>query len=102
MTRSVSSALLLALLAGCPMPTDAPTGPRQVVPPPALGGTVEAARPVPALSGGTLTLLRDGHTAVAADPDRDHVFIADVRERTVLADIPVDSGDEPGRSVEDE
>jgi hypothetical protein len=102
MTRSLASALLLALLAGCPMPTDAPAGPRQVVPPPALGGTVEAARPVPALSGGTLTLLRDGHTAVAADPDRDRVFIADVRERTVLADIPLDPGDEPGRSVEDE
>jgi mono/diheme cytochrome c family protein len=57
---------------------------------------------VPPLSGGTLTLLRDGRTAVAADPDRDRIFITDLTELAVVADLPLDAGDEPGRSVEDE
>src|SRR6185436_19631963 len=94
------SLLLFALLfAGCP-PPDRTTARGPVVPPPTLGGTVAAPRPVPPLAGGTLTLLRDGRTAVAADPDRDHIFIADLKERAVVADLPLDPGDEPGRSVE--
>src|SRR4051794_25096931 len=32
----------------------------------------------PPISGGTLTVLADGHTAVAADPDRDRVWIANL------------------------
>ena len=102
MAPSRSLLLMALLLGGCPPPTERVVARKQVVPPPTLGGTVEAARPVPALSGGTLTLLRDGRTAVAADPDRDRIFIADVRERAVIAEMPLQPGDEPGRSVEDE
>jgi cytochrome c553 len=101
MVRPRTALLPLALLLGaCPLPPNH-EAPRQVVPPPSLGMTVEASRPVPPLSGGTLTVLADGHTAVAADPDRDRVFVADLRERTLLADLPLTAGDEPGRSVED-
>jgi hypothetical protein len=103
MGRFVASVVPLALLlGGCPPPPQNRAEPRRVVPPPALGGTVKAGRPVPALSGGTLTLLRDGRTAVVADPDRDRIFVVDLKERAVLADLPLEAGDEPGRSVVDE
>src|SRR5262245_4218148 len=36
--------------------------------PPQFGSTVSAAVAPPAISGGTLRILADGHTAVAADP----------------------------------
>jgi hypothetical protein len=45
---------------------------------PQFGSTVAAAVPPPAISGGTLRILADGHTAVAADPDRDRVYVVDL------------------------
>lgn len=51
----------------------------------------------PAISGGTLTVLADGRTAVAADPDRDRIFVVDVPARRLLAAVPLAPGDEPGR-----
>lgn len=55
----------------------------------------------PALSGGTLLVLRDGKTAVAADPDRDLIWLADLARLQQTGRIELQSGDEPGRLVED-
>jgi cytochrome c553 len=54
----------------------------------------------PAISGGTLLVLADGVTAVAADPDRDRVSIVDLQQLSVV-NVPLQAGDEPGRVVED-
>lgn len=62
-----------------------------------------AQRPPPAISGGTLIVLADGHTAVAADSDRDRVHVVDlapVGSPEVLASLELESGSEPGRLVE--
>ncbi|WP_437676316.1 c-type cytochrome [Sorangium sp. So ce131] len=56
--------------------------------------------PPPAISGGTLLISRDGHTAVAADADRDRVFIVDLSGGEPAA-VLLEAGDEPGRLVED-
>jgi hypothetical protein len=62
---------------------------------------VQQETPPPPISGGTLTMLADGQTAVAADADRDHVFAVDVVAQRVTADIALAAGDEPGRVVQD-
>ncbi|WP_437609427.1 cytochrome-c peroxidase [Sorangium sp. So ce834] len=56
--------------------------------------------PPPAISGGTLLLAADGRTAVAADPDRDRVWIVDLDGGEPAA-VALARGDEPGRLVED-
>lgn len=53
------------------------------------------------ISGGTLTVLADGHTAVASDPDRDKIFVVDLEQRKLTTTISLSAGEEPGRSVED-
>jgi hypothetical protein len=65
------------------------------------GGTegVSASHAAP-VSGGTLLVLDDGVTAVAADPDRDKVFIVDLGSQAVR-EVALEPLDEPGRSVED-
>jgi hypothetical protein len=77
--------------------------------PPGVGGGLQptipttptkAATPVPPLSGGTLVVLADGHTAVASDPERDQVYVVDVQAGAVRA-AALQAGDEPGRVVED-
>ena len=68
---------------------------------PQYGSTVAAAVPPPAISGGTLRILADGHTAVAADPDRDQVYIVDLASKTVRWTVALNAGDEPGRVVAD-
>ena len=62
---------------------------------------VNSSHAVP-VSGGTLIVARDGHTAIAADPDRDRVFIVDLdgTEHRVN-EVRLEAGDEPGRLVED-
>ena len=55
----------------------------------------------PALSGGTLLVLSDGTTAVAADADRDVIWLADLTKLTQSGRIDLQSGDEPGRLVQD-
>ena len=60
---------------------------------------VNAGHAVP-VSGGTLTIARDGHTALAADPDRDRVFIVDI-DGDRKSEVRLEAGDEPGRLVED-
>lgn len=57
--------------------------------------------PPPPISGGTLLVLRDGRTAVAADPDRDRVIVIDLDEGWVRFDLTTEPGDEPGRVAED-
>ncbi len=62
---------------------------------------VTLAVPPPAVSGGTLRVLADGRTAVAADPDRDRVYVVDLTAKAVTATVTLNQGDEPGRVIED-
>jgi hypothetical protein len=55
----------------------------------------------PPISGGTLIIAQDGKTAVAADPDRDKVYIVDLKTRKLLHTVALQPGDEPGRLAED-
>ena len=71
---------------------DAPLPPRPEV--------VVSATPPPAISGGTLILNDLGDKAFASDPDRDRVLITDVVGRKLIAQIPLQDGDEPGRLVQ--
>jgi DNA-binding beta-propeller fold protein YncE/mono/diheme cytochrome c family protein len=57
---------------------------------------VVASRPPPALSGGTLNISPDGKIAVAADPDRDKVYVVDLASR-LSRTIQLTRGAEPGR-----
>src|SRR3954454_10623524 len=86
-----------AAVGGGATPTPAIFSPFQ----PQYGSTVAAAVPPPAISGGTLRILADGHTAVAADPARDQVYIVDLVSRAVRSTVVLNPGDEPGRVVAD-
>jgi mono/diheme cytochrome c family protein len=70
-------------------PTVLPTSPTQ------------AAKPVPPISGGTLLALKDGKTVVAADPDRDALYVVDLGSNTVSLTFSFNGGDEPGRLIQD-
>jgi len=48
-----------------------------------------------------LLALADGVTALAADPDRDQIYVVDVGDLTATATIRLNAGDEPGRLVQD-
>ncbi|HSS37421.1 MAG TPA: c-type cytochrome, partial [Polyangia bacterium] len=69
--------------------------------PPSLGTTYSQPAAPPAITGGTLLVLADGKTAVAADPDRDAIYVVDLPSRTVTQTISLEPGDEPGRLVQD-
>ena len=69
--------------------------------PPNFDTSVSAADPPPAISGGTLAILPDGVTAVAADPDRDTIAVANLTTSTLTASIALQPHDEPGRLVAD-
>jgi hypothetical protein len=114
--RIVVGTLLLSSFAvvGCAGPGDAITDPSHNIdmsfpdfdagpsgPPPSFGPTVSAPTPPPALSGGTLLVLKDGHTALAADPDRDQAYVVDLKAGSVTSTIALTAGDEPGRAVQD-
>lgn len=60
---------------------------------------INAETPPPPISGGTLAVTSDGAFVVAADPDRDRVLIVDAATRTVVQEIALNPGDEPGRVV---
>jgi mono/diheme cytochrome c family protein len=62
---------------------------------------VTADRPPPPVSGGTLLVLRDGHTAIVSDPDRDQIIVVDTTTLKASTPIALTQGDEPGRLVED-
>jgi hypothetical protein len=57
--------------------------------------------PPPPISGGTLTMGKDGRTVIAADSDRDRIYVVDIPSRTVKYSIPVAKGAEPGRVAVD-
>ena len=95
LTRAIGSfALLLGgvslAMAGC---GGDPAQPR-------FGSTESAAKMPPPITGGTLLALADGRTVVAADPDRDAVFVVDLPSKQVRR-VALQPGDEPGRLVED-
>ena len=58
-----------------------------------------AAKPPPPISGGTLHVTSNG-LAVAADSDRDMVFLVDLNTKKITK-IALEDGDEPGRIIED-
>ena len=62
------------------------------------GKTKRAEHSAPVV-GGTLLVTRDGQTIVAADPDRDAVFVVDAASR-VVSKVSLSRGDEPGRIAE--
>ncbi len=98
--RIVGSCLLLAL--GCSEHPDEGTpvepGTGVVGVPGSSDEVFEAsARPI---MGGTLTITKDGATAVAADPDRDQIFVVDLATKKVDS-IQLQAGEVPGRIVED-
>ncbi len=75
----------------------------QGVPPLSVAGTStpESVSKVPAISGGTLLVTRDGDHAYVSDPDRDRVVVASFGTGTTRT-IQLEPGDEPGRLVEDD
>jgi mono/diheme cytochrome c family protein len=73
----------------------------------AFGGNQPIYHPVvsqpvapPPLSGGTLVVSSDGAHAFAADPDRDAVYVVDLKAGT-SATVALTAGDEPGRVAVD-
>jgi mono/diheme cytochrome c family protein len=70
--------------------------------PPRVGPAVSQITAPPAISGGTLRVLKNDHLAVAADPDRDRVYIVDLARRALrFPAVELQRGDEPGRVIED-
>src|SRR5262245_31556062 len=60
-----------------------------------------ASTPPPPLSGGTLIVTADETRAVAADSDRDLVWIVNLRDEKLEHTVVLEKNDEPGRLVED-
>lgn len=82
-------------------PSSSFLGPGNVGPTPEFGVTARAHPAPPPLSGGTLAAVPGRTIVVAADPDRDVVYVVDV-ERGTFATVALAPGDEPGRVVVDE
>ena len=64
--------------------------------PASLQQVVTAERPPPAISGGSLVVSEAGDVAVAADPDRDAIYVISLPEGKVRT-ISLAQGSEPGR-----
>jgi mono/diheme cytochrome c family protein len=62
------------------------------------GGSPKGSVP---MSGGTLLVTADGRSAVAADPDRDLMYVVDLATHSLSHQIALPVGAEPGRVVED-
>jgi hypothetical protein len=77
-----------------------PTGSHLVIPTDTRAPVRATKAPVP-ISGGTLLVTRSGLMAVASDPDRDAIVVADLTNSTLRGRIALNPGDEPGRLVED-
>ncbi len=88
-----------AMPAETPSPTSASTPSTPTAPLPSLfADPVRTAAAAP-LAGGTLLVTADGKTAVAADPDRDRVFLVDLATHAVRS-VATEPGDELGRVAE--
>src|SRR5690348_8093420 len=59
------------------LPSLPPGGTTRSGPPPSFEAPQTSAQPARPITGGTLLALPDARTAVAADPDRDRIFVAD-------------------------
>jgi mono/diheme cytochrome c family protein len=99
----VACAAILALSVGCnsfdPVSPES-KGSHLVIPTDTRPAYRASRMPVP-ISGGTLLVTRKGSRAVASDPDRDAIVIADL-DSDFLTTLPLEKGDEPGRLVEDD
>ena len=72
-------------------------------PPTGIVGEVQSLDvPPPPVSGGTLVVSADGLWAVAADPDRDQIYVVDLDARALVHTVSLDAGDEPGRVALDD
>src|SRR5687767_7343130 len=56
----------------------------------------------PPVAGGTLLVTRSGRFAVASDVEQDTIAVVDLASGSVHGILQLESGDEPGRLVEDE
>ena len=74
--------------------------PRLVIPLDDRAALTAPVTPLP-VSGGTLSVLSDGSLAIVSDPERDRISIVDLATLSLRSTIMLQSGDEPGRSVED-
>jgi hypothetical protein len=103
-SKPVLCTCLLALSAGCDSldkPSPEATGSHLVIPTDTRPAFRASRTPVP-VSGGTLLVTRQGSVAVAADPDRDAIIVADLNSSSLIGTIALEKGDEPGRLVEDD
>ena len=117
---------VIACAAGCSPPTLIPSSdllPGNAGPDPGDPGPIDAGRadveeivgdaggpdfnpvvtqstPPPPVSGGTLLLSTDGALAIAADADRDQVYVVELATSKVTT-VALVAGDEPGRLVQD-
>jgi hypothetical protein len=106
LARVALTAVFALAGAGCSSSTSStltptPPGPFGGALQPTFSKTVVASTPPPPVAGGTLLVMKDGKHAVAADPDRDAVYVVELAARSVLHTISLHAGDEPGRVVED-
>lgn len=67
---------------------------------PDLGPTTVASVRPPPIYGGTLLATADGKWSIAADPDRDQIFVVDLNARKLHATIDTGPGSQPFRSIE--
>lgn len=75
-------------------------GARLVIPVDDRPAVTAPTAPLP-ISGGTLSVLSDSSAAIVGDPERDRISIVDLASLSLRHTIELQSGDEPGRSVED-
>jgi mono/diheme cytochrome c family protein len=75
-------------------------GARLVIPVDERPAVTAPTAPLP-ISGGTLSVLSDSSAAIVGDPERDRISIVDLASLSLRHTIALQSGDEPGRSVED-
>ncbi len=71
-------------------------------PQPSFGPLAKAKEPPPPISGGTLAIASDKTTAVAADADRDRVYVVDLPTRAVRFTVGLPAHSEPGRVAVDD
>ena len=68
---------------------------------PTFAKVVTSDSPPPPISGGTLAVAPDGRTVIAADPDRDQIYVVDIPSRAVKHTVRLAPGSEPGRVTVD-
>jgi len=93
--------ITLAMLAGCNSFDKQPDVEPHLEIPLDERPAVRAAQTPKPISGGTVSVLKDGSRAIIADPDRDRVSIVDLKPPRLASTVALEPGDEPGRTVED-